>query len=278
MFKKAIDDLEASGQLVGQVLSFQEYISQQGLKGKRTAEFISINSRQNLKGGLREANCMVFRLGSPKGSRNTHFALAKTVNGWSDYFFIDSDVFNDTSVEVYQPNSSVCGLSAYKKLSQLTETSLVNLAWASGILQQSLCIPATGSQFIPATARSSFTFEFQPISASDKLLTHNQGQVEIDALFMAHRDGKECLFVVEAKHSKKFTSLSKHKLLYPILALPNNIDSDIEVIPVYLRTIRKDGYVEFNIVECSLPRKEGVFGALDELVAENVSRYSLHGY
>ena len=83
---------------------------------------------------------------------------------------------------------------------------------------------------------------------------------------------------MEAKSGNSFDSLSKHKLLYPILAIQNKIPSNMEVIPVYLRTIRKESHLEFNIAECTIPRNNGTFGALDQLTVKKVSRYSIHGY
>ena len=221
---------------------------------------------------------MIFRLGSRSGIRSTHFALAKSSDGWSDYFFVDQDVFGGTEIEVFLPDASIRSLFAYQLLPALTETSLVNLALASGSLPQALGITSGLQQAIPATGQSIFTFDFQPISASEMRLQHERGQVEIDALFVERREGRECLFVIEAKVGKGFDSLAKHKLLYPILALQHNIPSDIDIVPVYLRAVRREGHIEFNIAECSLPRRDGRFGALDEVRADKITRYSLHAF
>ena len=278
MFEQAIRELEDSRDLVGEPRSFQGYIADQDIRNSRTAQYISINSLTDLNAELRDSNCMVFRLGSPPRSRNTYFALAKVNEDWSDYFLIDEDLFGNTDVEVYLPSASVRSLFSYQLLPKLTETSLVNLALASGLLPQALGISAGQDQVIPATGQSVFTFDFQPISSCDKMLTHNKGQVEIDALFVGHRNGKECLFVIEAKSSKELGSLAKHKLLYPFLAVQNKIPSYMEVVPVYLRAVRKKGYIEFNIAECTLPKKDGVIGALDQLKSKKITRYSLHVY
>ena len=181
-------------------------------------------------------------------------------------------------MEVYLPSASIRSLFAYQLLPTLTETSIVNLALASGLLPQALGLIGEGNQVIPATGQSVFTFGFQPNSTSEAALKHSNGQVEIDALFVGQRAGVECLFVLEAKSGKDFGSLAKHKLLYPILSIQDNIPPHMDVVPVYLRTVRKEGYIEFNIAECSLPRENGVFGALDQLKATKVTRYSLHGY
>ncbi|NKF50281.1 hypothetical protein G3R49_06800 [Shewanella sp. WXL01] len=278
MFDQAIKEIEGSGDIIGTPRSFQDYVAETKLGNKRTAQYISINSISDLTSELKNSGYMVFRLGSPKGSRNTEFALAKAVESWADYFFIDEDIFSNSELEVFLPSASIRSLFAFQLLPTLTETSIVNLAMASGLLTEALGIEQDNNQSIPATGQSVFTFDFQPTSHSNEVLTHNQGQVEIDALFVGKRKGKECLFVIEAKSGKEFDSLAKHKLLYPMLALQNNIPAYMEVIPVYLRTIRKEGYIEFNIAECSIPRRNGVFGALNELKTEKISRFSLHGY
>lgn len=278
MFDRAIKEIESTGKIVGGPRSFQEYVAGASSGNKRTAQYISINSFNDLTSELKSSGYMIFRLGSPKGSRHTEFALAKAVESWSDYFFIDTDIFSTHELEVFLPSTSTCGLFAYQLLTTLTETSLVNLAMASGLLTEALDIEQDNNQIIPATGQSTFTFDFQPTSHCSDVLTHNQGQVEIDALFVGKRKGKECLFVIEAKSGKRFDSLAKHKLLYPILSLQNNIPAYMEVIPVYLRTIRNEDHIEFNIAECSIPRNNGIFGALNELKIEKITRYSLHGY
>ncbi len=278
MFNRAINEVESSGDIIGKPRSFQDYVSGNNSGNKRTAQYISINSINDLTSELKNSGYMVFRLGSPKGSRNTEFALAKAVESWADYFFIDEDIFSSSELEVFLPSASIRSLFAFQLLPTLTETSIVNLAMASGLLTEALGIEQDHHQSIPATGQSVFSFDFQPTSHSPEVLTHNQGQVEIDALFVGKRKGKECLFVIETKSGKELGSLAKHKLLYPMLALQKNIPTYMEVIPVYLRTIRKKGYIEFNIAECSIPRKNGVFGALNELKTEKISRFSLHGY
>ena len=274
MFEKAIRELEASGSLVGRPHPFQECVPHLKGPAKRIAQHISINSINDLHKDLQDSKCMVFRLGMPPGIRETHFALAKVNSDWSDYFFLDN-IFEQCDLEEYLPSVSVSSLSAFKLLPTLTETSYVNLALGSGLLPQALGITSTGGQTIPATCQSTFTFDFQPLSVSNCKLTHNRGQVEIDALFVGQRDGKKCLFVVEAKSSKGYGSLAKHKLLYPILAVQKHIQSTMDIVPVYLRAIKKAEYIEFNIAECSLPIKNGVFGALDQLEITKTTRHSL---
>ncbi|MFC1708313.1 hypothetical protein ACFL59_16090, partial [Planctomycetota bacterium] len=80
---------------------------------------------------------MVFRLGSPPGSRTTSFALARAVDGWGDYFLFDDELFGDVDTKTFSPTSSD-DLLAYQLLPVLTERSVVNLAVASGLLDEAL--------------------------------------------------------------------------------------------------------------------------------------------
>ena len=278
MFNDAINELNRSNNLVGDSQSFQTYIKGLGLNNIRTAHYISINSLSDLQPELKDANCMVFRLGSPKGERNTHFALSKTNVDWSDYFLIDSELFNKEEIKDFDLKLSKRLELPFKLLPALSETSLVNLSLGSGLLFDALKILKNDDYIIPSTVRSTFTFNFKPLSESNKKFTHNNGQVEIDSMFVAERNNKECLFVVEAKVSDKLDSLSKHKLLYPILAVENKIHQNLEVIPVYIRIIKSDQHIDFNIVECKIPRDNKEFGALDELVPHRTTRYRIYGY
>lgn len=94
----------------------------------------------------------------------------------------------------------------------------------------------------PATGRSTFTFDLRPHSSYPELVTHRDGQVEIDTLFAERRNGRTALFVIEAKTGTTYSSLAKHKLAYPILAVRDRIPPDVEVVPTYMgftvRTMR----------------------------------------
>jgi len=278
MFEKAIEELESSGRRVGVPESFQEYVKRNGMAVGRTAAYISINEIRELRPELVQADCMVFRLGSSIGGEHTQFALAKYRESWSDYFLVDRKLFAASDVEVFLPSVSVRSLFAYQLMPKLTETSLVNLALASGLLPEALNIASSNEQLIPATGQTTFTFEFRPRTDDATRLMHRKGQVEIDALFVGKRSGKECLFIVEAKAGVKMESLAKHKLYYPMLALQPSIPTYMEVVPVYMRIIRKGDGVKFNIAECAMTKNNGQYGALDELGVKTVKRYSLLGY
>lgn len=273
MFSQAIQEMEQSGQLVSEPRSFKAYIEQQGLGSKRTADHISVQSFAGLHPELKEAGYTVLRLGAPQGSKHTHFALAKVQNDWSDFFLIDEEIFSGQPVETFVPGESAQNLMAFQLLPNLTETSLVNLALASGLLPKALGI-TTETQTIPATGQSTFSFDFKPLHNSPAVLSHKNGQVEIDALFVGQRDGKDYLFVVEAKSGKKFDSLAKQKLLYPVLAMKQNMPSYIQVIPIYLRSIRKESSIEFNIAECEFYGEE----ALNNIIVKKTQCYSIFGF
>ena len=63
-----------------------------------------------------------------------------------------------------------------------------------------------------------------------------------------------------------------------MLSVCKKIPSYIKIIPVYLRVIKKDNEIEFNITECEIPCLNGVFGALDQFKHSKIKRCSLHRY
>ena len=56
-------------------------------------------------------------------------------------------------------------------------------------------------------------------------------------------------FVLEAKTNSN-TTLSKHKLVYPILSIANSVPLDIKIVPVYMKSIEHKEFFEFKIAEC----------------------------
>jgi len=201
VFEIALREMDSIGLPTFGPISFQFYIAKNALEPARTWQAISVDQRERLAPELQAAQTMVFRLGAPSGARYTHFALAKCHGGWSDYFLEDTQLF------------------AFQLLPALTETSLVNLAVASGLLHHALDLDEPQTTIIPATGQSTFSFHFRPHPAYGICWTHDRGQVEMDALFVARRSGAEALFVVEAKSGRTFSNIAKHKLVYPCLAL-----------------------------------------------------------
>ena len=234
---------------VSEPQGFQAYIKKLNTQAN-TAASISVDSIKSLKANLRKSNTMVLRLGSRASDKQTYFSLVKTQNV-REFFFDDQELFSGLKPELFLPAVSIRSLFAFQLLPKVTETSVVNLACATGLLKEALSLDDEASIIVPATGQSSFTFKFKPIFNEDIVLDHINGQVEIDAAFVGKRNGKEHLFVIEAKHGEKFDSLAKHKLLYPCLSLLEKLPASMPIVPVYLRSIRTNNGIDFFFAECS---------------------------
>jgi hypothetical protein len=230
-------------------VSFRHYLRQHSLPYKDTATAISVDSRRKLSTDLVDSNVMVFRLGNHPGTNHTAFALARTREGWNDFFLEDDRLFSSLEIRSFDASRCNQDLTAFRFLPLLTEPSLVNLALASGLLGEALELDKAGSPIVPATGQSTYTFDVRPF-ADGPSWTHRQGQVEIDSLFFATRNGKQVVFAVEAKRSDAFDSLAKHKLVYPYLALRNSLPSSMQIVPVYLRAVRNGDSWNFFVCEC----------------------------
>jgi hypothetical protein len=278
LFEKAIEVLETSGAKVGTPISFLEYQSAQA-SSRRTADVISVDELQRLSPDLKESGYMVFRLGKPEEGKGTQFVLAKSDAVFSEYFLDDGSVFGGLAEELFLPNTHSRYLFPYQLMPRLTETSLVNLACASGLLSVALGLDDPDWRPIPATGQSTFTFEFTPRADIGKRLVHRDGQVELDAVFVGRRRGLETLFVIEAKSSKNMRSLAKHKLVYPCLALHTEIPQNMPIVPVYLRCVPRQDKILFYVAECNLPDPRiSKLTAIDTLVVGQASCFSLHGF
>src|SRR5581483_9267240 len=99
LFGPALATMEAGSAATFGPLSFQGYLSSNAFADKNTWQHISVDSLRRLAPELRAANTMVFRLGSPDGEKHTHFGLARCVGGWSDYFFLDEELFASAKPE-----------------------------------------------------------------------------------------------------------------------------------------------------------------------------------
>ena len=245
MFAVAIEELKISGSSVSTPESFTEYCKRTAQSVPRNVPArISAQTLSSLDRELREAKVMVFRLGSPPGAKTTQFGLARTAHDWSDYFLIDSDVFANVQTQAFIPTSSYRDLYAFSLIPRFTETTMVNFALASGLLREALSLDETPS--IPVTGRSTYTFNFCPRLAEESVWTHHSGQVEIDGAFTARRNGRDCLFIVEAKHGNP-DSLAKTKLLYPYLALRPQVPEAMPIILVYLRATSTPNGITYRV-------------------------------
>lgn len=227
----------------------------------RTAAELSIDTRRHLSNRLEEEDTMVLRMGRATDGRGTQFALIR-VPDRLDNFFISEEEFDTNNRQVLDYTSSgddtlSLGQSArdilvvYRSLPTFSETSLVNLALSTGILSQALGLDTEQIGTAPTTVASTFDFRFEPHPNHPTVVHHNGGQVEIDALILARRQGERILLVIEAK-SGRLRELAKHKLGYPALAADKSLSIDVDrVVPVYLRAQTVDEDIRYSIYECS---------------------------
>ncbi len=234
-------------------LSFRQYLATHGLPLTGTAAAISVDSIRALPIDLAEARTMVFRLGAAIRTRHTAFALCRYRDSWEDFFLRDECIFGSQASVPFPTTGLDRNIAAYRLLPRLTEPSIVNLALASGILAAALELDDADRFPAPATGQSTYSFDVRPYDDAIAW-EHRQGQVEIDCIFVGNRNGCDALFLIEAKCSRSFDSLAKHKLVFPYLALRGTISPDMPIIPVYLRAIRKQGAWDFWVCECAMPQ------------------------
>jgi len=254
IFTSAIREMEQTGSEYFGPISFQSYLEENALPVANTAPAISVDSLSKLAPELRQNDLMVFRLGREGRSRNTRFALARSKSAYRDFFLDDAMLVGNKTPESFIPFCSYRDLFSFQLLPALTETSLVNLALASGLLGCALDLDSHAQTIIPATGQSTFTFNVRPHEDSQTTWLHEKGQVEIDAVFVARRAGREVMFVVEAKVSDKLDCLAKHKLVYPVLAIQPHVPASLPIVPVYLRVVRSSGLLNFYVTECCMSR------------------------
>ncbi|HRI05206.1 MAG TPA: hypothetical protein PLL77_15825 [Pyrinomonadaceae bacterium] len=253
--------------------SFLAYLRDRDLSSNRkTAELISVNSLETLDPSLILANTMVLRLGQSE-TKGTQFGLVRTDNDLKSFFLVDQEIFGGIVGRTFVPTASPYALSPFHLLSALSETALVNLAFASGVIRRALSLEDDETTTI-ATGAINSTFNVRPYSKLAVEATHKNGQVQIDAMFMALQEGRHKLFIVEAK-SGGSKSLAKHKLVYPILALANRIRHDIEIVPVYLRINRTASGYQFLIAEGLFPDPRISVAGIDELFVVNAHDFTI---
>lgn len=257
VFGAALAEMTNQSQLTYGPRSFKQYLKDNNQPDRRTWKKLSIDSPRRLPPELKGAHTMVFRLGARGDDNNTHFALARCQTDWRDYFLLDSDIAEQATPELFIPSASMRRLFAFQLLPKMTESSLVNLALASGMMEHALGLEHQDGVSIPATAQARFTFAVRPHALLDACWDHTRGQVEIDALFLARRQGVENLFIVEAK-SDTSDGLAKHKLVYPYAALRTEIPSYMEIVPVYLRSYSEEDGRHFVITECEMTQSNGI--------------------
>ncbi len=240
---------------------FRTYCRRHGLRAD-TATTISVDHIRTLSKELREANTMVLRLGTGHGDDDargqTAFALIRHEDcSLAPFFLIDDHIFTGRP-ETFIPDRSMRALFPFGLLPKLSETSLLTLAHASGLMAEALGCDDSSIHMIPATGAGTYSFRFTVGTDQPHALDHIAGQVEIDSVCIGVREGRNHVIVTEAKRGP-FDSIAKHKLAYAVWAVRSNIPDDIPIIPVYLRVTDTNQGLEFNVAECAIDDgREGV--------------------
>lgn len=269
LFGPALDELsrrESDGSPWTEPRSWIEYCEANGLGTRSTAQHISLQHRDQLVRELADANAMLLRVG-----RGT-FSLVRA-SGSVDAFFLHLPERN-ADIETFLPELTFAEWYQFHLLGSLIEANAVQLAIATGLLGHALNLDRPWPRVTPATSHSSWRFSFRPLSARPDCVLGYEGQVEIDAAFLARRRGRWCFFVVEAKHSEKPYALAKHKLLFAMHALASRegsggsgftIPADVPFVPLFLRSWSDGGTAMFEVAECAEVRSDALI-AIDGLM------------
>lgn len=263
IFIPALEKLSGEENGVYGPVSFKKYLLDHNLPPADTARSISVDTYERLSDDLKQRQAMVLRLGA-SGENNTKFALVKVAGRLNDFFIFDNAALSG-SISTFLPTASFRQLYPYQLLGLHSETALVNLGFAAGLISRSLELDEEETLAAPAMGQSTFSFTLNAHQLLKTQLEHSNGQIQIDALFIGKRDNRECLFVVEAKSHTKEGSLAKHKLVYPIMALAKHVPKDIAIIPVYLKIQKVSNGIVFHVVECSFPDPREGTRSVDEL-------------
>ncbi len=276
VFEPALREMNRTGSAFYGPEPFQQYLNSNGFSKKNTWQMVSVDSISRLDKLLEKHHTMVFRLGRRASLAETHFGLARVSTDWADYFLIDEDLVSRCAPQSFLPNVPVRDLFPFQLMPKLTETSLVNLAIGSGLLHHALGIEWSGRTVVPATGQSTFDFRFRPRPGLAEPWDHLGGQVEIDAVFVAPRAGRETLFVVEAKSGPPNGTLAKHKLVYAMAALRGRVPRYIDIVPIYLKTWAEGGHRHFMVVECAQKTPEDL--VVSELLPQTTRHMVLPGF
>ena len=205
---------------------FTEYT---GVKGK-TPQNLSIDHYQNYVNThpeLLENGMYLFRLG--RGC----FSLVESKNILEQYF-VDDKMFPSKG-DRYVSSASQQDLFSFSIMPKLTENTLLSLGLATGVIQAGLGMDSEEPIPSPSEANGSYKFEIKNPHDSKNFI--HDGQVEIDTVVFGKMNGEYTLFVIEGKEGKPSTTLAKHKLAYPVMALASegNIPEYINIVPAYVR-------------------------------------------
>ena len=223
---------------------FLQYCKDINFKPKgTTAQYISLDFYEKLPEELKENEAMVLRMG---GGQKTNFVLFKTDNSLKNFFLDDGSIFSNLEPRTFMPKVEMRELIPYYLMPTRSETTFVNFALSTGVFHKALGLDGNTKITMPATGKSTFSFDVKIHSSIDHVFHHKSGQVEIDGIFLGQKKGEDCLFILEAKNKDSNTTLSKHKLVYPILSIGNSVPLDIKIVPVYMKSIEHKEFFEFK--------------------------------
>ncbi|MBQ76917.1 MAG: hypothetical protein CMQ20_18090 [Gammaproteobacteria bacterium] len=259
-FEPAIREIGDRSPYIWGPTPFKDYLAETGQDtSRKTPEFISVDHLEKLNSSLKNKDIMVLRMGQSEGT-GTQFVLIRIENQINDLFFLDDEIFGLDEPSPFIPNKKISELFPFYLFEKLSETNLVNFAFASGLLSRALSLDNVDQSPIPATGSINPTFEFCPHSKIQNVLKHKRGQVQVDGVFLAERNGSQALFVLEAKVGSSSKTLAKHKLLYSVLALSDSVPPGIPICPVYLRVNKASDGLIFRFAEIDIadPREETI--------------------
>ena len=197
---------------------------------------------------LKENEAMVLRMG---GGQKTNFVLLfKTNSNLKNFFLDDEGIFSNLEPRTFMPKVEMRKNSLLLNANKIRDHICKFCAINRGKFHKSLGLDGNTKITMPATGKSTITFDVKVHSSINHIFHHKSGQVEIDGIFLGQKkNGEDCLFVLEAKNTDSNTTLSKHKLVYPILSIGNSVPLDIKIV-LNKKSIEHKDIFEFKIAEC----------------------------
>lgn len=258
MWQLALNEMGNNRKNIYGPKSFIQYCKENNIRNSSTANHISIDYYEKLHKQLRIEETMVLRLGSSDKKAGTNFAIVKNQSA-KEFFFFDDEIFIKER-SLFHADVNVKNLLSLMKLFEKhSEMMLVSYLLSSGALSEVLRLDKTDVYYTPLTGRNGFSFKFYPTKNHD-LIFHDNGQVEIDAVFSGHKNGKPVVVVAEAKvEDGKYKSLAKHKLFYAYKSVQSVLNDEFEIIPIYLK---------LSIVETTLIAKIAVCEDVNNCLSE----------
>lgn len=249
MWHFALESIKNNNKLFFGPKSFLEYCSENNLANSGTANHISIDYFEKLSKELRAEDFMVLRLGSTEKKMGTKFILVK-YDEPDNFFFFDKKIF-DSPPKYFPVNQKVKNvLSIMKLFDSYSEMMLMSYLLSSGALLDVLDLDKSDIFYTPLTGRNTYTFEYV-INEKYGSVIHENGQVEIDAVFTGFKNGLPVIVVAEAKvDNGKYNTLAKHKLFYAYKSIQSIIKDDFEIIPIYVKLKVEGSLLTAKIAVC----------------------------